>query len=133
MSPCISVNNFKKGSLFRLSCPSGWNKNYGFTSKDHLILNFSLIPPQMRRAAKDAGLIGTPGSGMNSGLGSPASFEVHFISPRTLLVEAALWNLILGGRDTVTVHYTGQSWAIGCFLLSYVVCNTQCCSVQTYT
>ena len=36
----------------------------------------SLIPPQMRRAAKDAGLIGTPGSGMNSGIGSPASFEV---------------------------------------------------------
>ena len=30
----------------------------------------------MRRAAKDAGLIGTPGSGMNSGIGSPASFEV---------------------------------------------------------
>ena len=39
-------------------------------------LLFSLIPPQMRRAAKDAGLIGTPGSGMNSGIGSPASFEV---------------------------------------------------------
>merc|ERR1712013_843382 len=38
-------------------------------------LPVSLIPPQMRRAAKDAGLIGTPGSGMNSGLGSPASFE----------------------------------------------------------
>merc|ERR1719228_1399614 len=38
-------------------------------------LPVSLIPPQMRRAAKDAGLIGTPGSGMNSGIGSPASFE----------------------------------------------------------
>ena len=43
----------------------------------------------MRRAAKDAGLIGTPGSGMNSGLGSPASFEVHFIFSWALLVEAA--------------------------------------------
>merc|ERR1719209_1191671 len=38
-------------------------------------LPVSLIPPQMRRAAKDAGLIGTPGSGMNSGIGGPASFE----------------------------------------------------------
>ena len=68
----------------------------------------------MRRAAKDAGLIGTPGSGMNSGLGSPASFEVYFISYWACLVEAAFGHLILGGRDTVTVHYPGQSLATGC-------------------
>ena len=136
---CVAMHlceQFQKGEPLPSQLPVRLEKGLQVCKQDHLILNFSLIPPQMRRAAKDAGLIGTPGSGMNSGLGSPASFEVHFISPRALLlVEAALGNLILGGRDTMTVLYTGQSWATGCFLflLSYVVCNTRCCSVQTYT
>jgi len=40
-------------------------------------LPVGLVPPSMRRAAKDAGVIGTPGSGSNvtSGVASPASFE----------------------------------------------------------
>merc|ERR550519_3060481 len=37
-------------------------------------LPVSLVPPSMRRAAKDAGVIGTPGS-QSSGVQSPASFE----------------------------------------------------------
>merc|ERR1719209_1596630 len=51
-------------------------------------LPVSLIPPQMRRAAKDAGLIGTSGSGMNSGIGSPASFEpIDFGSIMSIVVR----------------------------------------------
>merc|ERR1719509_83924 len=38
------------------------------------MLPVSLVPPSMRRAAKDAGVIGTPGS-QGSGMHSPASFE----------------------------------------------------------
>merc|ERR1719187_627141 len=37
-------------------------------------LPVSLVPPSMRRAAKDAGVIGPPGS-QSSGVQSPASFE----------------------------------------------------------
>ena len=36
----------------------------------------SLVPPPMRRAAKDAGVIGSGAATPASGMGSPASFEV---------------------------------------------------------
>ena len=36
----------------------------------------SLVPPSMRRAAKDAGVIGSGAGTPASGMGSPASFEV---------------------------------------------------------
>ena len=49
-----------------------------------LVLTPSLVPPSMRRAAKDAGVIGTPGS-QSSGVHSPASFEVHRHSSSLLL------------------------------------------------
>ena len=39
-------------------------------------LPLSLVPPSMRRAAKDAGVIGSGAGTPASGLGSPASFEV---------------------------------------------------------
>ena len=78
MLPCTSVSSSKRESLSPLSSQSGCLPYAWLQISYHSNLFFycSLIPPQMRRAAKDAGLIGTPGSGMNSGIGSPASFEV---------------------------------------------------------
>ena len=87
---------FQKGEPLPPQLPVRLEKGLQVCKQDHLILNFSLIPPQMRRAAKDAGLIGTPGSGMNSGLGSPASFEVHSISPLGVVVGGGIWALDIG-------------------------------------